>query len=107
MNTAQRTFIACVAALFFALTGAIVDLRDLGAEISPALLATFKAGAVTSVGSTSIGIGGVEYRVKVDAEILDHKGNEIKLLEVFPRSEARFHLNKDNEIDMMVIKRPQ
>ena len=49
MNTAQQTFIACVAALFFALTGAIVDLRDLGAEISPALLATFKAGAVTSV----------------------------------------------------------
>jgi hypothetical protein len=71
------------------------------------MLATFKAGTVTSVGSTSIGISGVEYRIKANAEVVDHKGSEMKLVEVRPRSEARFHLNKDNEIDMMVVRRPQ
>ncbi len=71
------------------------------------MLATFKSGTVTSVGSTSIGISSVEYRVKANAEILDHKGLPVELAKVFVRSEARFHLNKDSEIDMMVVMRPQ
>ncbi len=107
MRTARQAFIACMTAIFFTMIGATVDVRDLGAEISPAMLATFKAGTVTSVGSTSIGISGVEYRIKMNAEILDHKGSEMKLTEVHLRSEARFHLNKDSEIDMMVVRRPQ
>jgi len=71
------------------------------------MLATFKVGTVTSVGSTSVGISGVEYRIKVNVEILDHKGSEMKLAEVHVRSEARFHLDKNSEIDMMVVRRPQ
>jgi len=71
------------------------------------MLATFKVGTVTSVGSTSVGISGVEYRIKANVEILDHKGSEMKLAEVLLRSEARFHLDKNSEIDMMVVRRPQ
>jgi len=71
------------------------------------MLATFKVGTVTSVGSTSVGISGVEYRIKAHVEILDHKGSEMKLAEVLLRSEARFHLDKNSEIDMMVVRRPQ
>jgi hypothetical protein len=93
--------------IFFALMGAIVEIQGVNAEISPAMLATFKAGTVTSVSATSIGISSVEYRVKADAEIVDHKGSPMVLAQVYPRSEARFHLTKDNEIDMMVVKRPQ
>jgi hypothetical protein len=107
MRTARQTCIACLTAIFFALLGAIVEIQGVSAEISPAMLATFKVGTVTSVGASSIGISGVDYRIKANAEILDHKGSEMKLAEVLPRSEARFHLNKDSEIDMMVVKRPQ
>jgi hypothetical protein len=107
MRTARQAFIACMAAVFLTMMGAMGDVQSVGAEISPVMLAAFKAGTVTSVGSTSIGIDGMEYRVKPNAEILDHKGSELKLAEVLVRSEARFHLTKDSEIDMMVVKRPQ
>jgi hypothetical protein len=107
MNTARQTFIACVAAGFLLMLAVIADVPRAGAEISPAMLATFKSGTVTSVGSTSIGISGVEYRVKANAEILDHKGFPVELAKTFVRSEAKFHLNKDSEIDMMVVRRPQ
>jgi hypothetical protein len=106
MRTARKTLIGCLTAvLVLMMISVIVDIRNLGAEISPAMLATFKSGTVTSVSSTSIGIDRVEYRVKANAEILDHKGSAVE--KVFVRSEAKFHLNKDNEIDMMVVKRPQ
>lgn len=107
MKTARQTSIACIAAIFFTLMGAMVDIQGVGAEVSPAMLATFKTGTVTSVGATSIGITGMEYRVKANAEIRDHKGSEINLAEVLLRSEVRFHLTQDSEIDMMVVKRPQ
>ena len=107
MKTARRAFIVCMSAVVFLTISAIVSVQRTGAEISPAMLATFKSGTVTSVGSTSIGISGVEYRVKVNAEILDHKGLPVELAKVFVRSEAKFHLNKDSEIDMMVVMRPQ
>jgi hypothetical protein len=107
MNTARQTYIACMAAVFLLLIGAIVDVHCVDAEISPAMLATFKAGTVTSVGTTSIGISGVEYRIKANAEILDHKGSAIGLEEVYLRSEARFHQDKDSAIDMLVVRRPQ
>ena len=107
MNTTRQISIAWIAAIVFALMGTTVEIHGVSAEISPAMLATFKAGTVTSVGSTSIGISGMEYRVKANVEILDHKGSEIELAEVRLRSEAKFHLTKDNEIDMMVVKRPQ
>jgi acyl-coenzyme A synthetase/AMP-(fatty) acid ligase len=92
---------------FLLLIGAIAHVPGVSAEISPAMLATFKVGTVTSVHSTSIGISGVEYRIKANVEILDHKGSEMKLAEVLLRSEARFHLDKNSEIDMMVVRRPQ
>jgi hypothetical protein len=96
-----------MAAIVFALMGVTVEIQAATAEMSPAILATLKAGTVTSVGSASIGISGVEYRVKPNAEILDHKGSEMKLAEVYLQSEARFHLTNDGEIDMMLVKRPQ
>ena len=107
MKTARQTCIGFMAAVFFMMMGAIVGGQRAGAEISPAMLATFKSGTVTSVGSTSIGISGVEYRIRANPEILDHKGLPVELAKVFVRSEAKFHLNKDSEIDMMVVKRPQ
>ncbi|HET8720763.1 MAG TPA: hypothetical protein VFM24_01965 [Nitrospira sp.] len=107
MTPARQTFVSCIAAVFLLLITGAVEVGDVNAEISPAVLATLKVGTVTSVGPASIGISGVEYRVKANAEILDHKGSAMELTEVFVRSEARFHLNKDNEIDMMVLRRPQ
>lgn len=107
MTTARQTFMACMAAVLFLLISGTVEVGNVNAEISPAVLATLKSGTVTSVGSTSIGISGVEYRVKANAEILNHKGSAIALAEVLVRSEAKFHLDKDNEIDMMVLRRPQ
>ena len=107
MRTARQTFIGYMAAACFLVIGAIADVQGVGAEISPAMLATFNSGTVTSISSTSIGISGVEYRIKANAEILDHKGSELKLAEVLVRSEAKFHLTKDSEIDMMVVRRPQ
>jgi hypothetical protein len=107
MRTARQIGIACMAAIFLVMMGALVEIQSLGAEISPAMLATFKSGTVTAVYATSIGINGANYRLKASAEILDHKGSEMKLAEVLLRSEARFHLDKENEIDMMVVKRPQ
>jgi hypothetical protein len=96
-----------MAAIVLLAIGLVIDVQRTCAEISPAMLATFKSGTVTSVGSTSIGISGVEYRVKANAEIVDHKGFPVELATVFVRSEARFHLNKDNDIDMLVVMRPQ
>jgi hypothetical protein len=107
MNRARQTYTACMLASFLLLVGAIADVPGVNAEISPAMLATFKVGTVTSVGSTSVGISGVEYRIKANVEILDHKGSEMKFAEVHLRSEARFHLDKNSEIDMMVVRRPQ
>ena len=106
MSTARHIFIACVAA-GFVLMGTIVGVPRTGAEISPAMLAALKSGTVTSVGAASVGISGVEYRVKANAEILDHKGFPVELANVFLRSEAKFHLNKDSEIDTLVVRRPQ
>jgi hypothetical protein len=96
-----------MAATAIAAMVALVEVQGASAEISPAMLATFKAGTVTSVGSASIGVSGMEYRIKAGAEIRDHKGSEINLAEVVLRSEARFHLTNDGEIDMMVVRRPQ
>ena len=107
MKTARRTSIACIAALVLAFMGATLEIHGVSAEISSVMLGTFKTGTVTGVGSTSIEISGMQYRVKPNAEILDHKGFELKLPEVYLRSEARFHLTSDSEIDMMVVKRPQ
>ena len=77
-------------------------------EMLPAMkLATYKMGTVDAVYASSIRISGTDYRVQSDAKIMDHKENEIPLEEVFLRSEAKFHLNKMGEIDMMVVMRPQ
>ena len=106
MSTARHIFIACMAA-GFVLMGTMVHVPRTGAEILPAMLAALKSGTVTSVGAASVGISGVEYRVRANAEILDHKGFPLELANVFLRSEARFHLNKDSEIDTLVVRRPQ
>ena len=81
---------------------------SVGAEMVPAaVLASFKTGTVDVVYASAIKISGTEYRVQSDAKIMNHKGNEILLEEVFQRSEAKFHLNKIGEIDMMIVMRPQ
>lgn len=79
-----------------------------GAEMFPAaVLATFKTGMVDVVDESSIKISGTDYRVNSAAKIMDHKGQEITLKEVFRRSEAKFHLGKTGDIDMLVVMRPQ
>lgn len=78
------------------------------AEMLPtAVLASFKTGTVDAVYTSSIRISGAEYRVQSGAKIMDRKENEIALVEVFLRSEAKFHLNKLGEIDTMIVMRPQ
>lgn len=77
-------------------------------EMLPAMkLATYKVGTVDAIYTSSIRISGTDYRVQSDAKIMNHKENEITLEEVFLRSEAKFHLNKMGEIDLMVVMRPQ
>ena len=81
---------------------------SVGAEQLPAaMLATSKLGTVDAVYASSIRISGTDYRVNSEAKIMDHKENEITLEEVFVRSEAKYHLNKFGEIDMLVVMRPQ
>jgi hypothetical protein len=107
MIGARQAIVGCMAVMLLFL-GWETNARTARAEMaSPAMLATFKAGTVTSVSTTSIVISGVSYRVRANAEIMDHKGIPVELAKVFVRSEAKFHLNKDSEIDMMVVMRPQ
>jgi hypothetical protein len=81
---------------------------SVGSEAVPATkLASSKTGTVDAVHPPSIRISGTEYRVQSNAKIMDHKESEITLEEVFLRSDAKFHLNKLGEIDLMIVMRPQ
>jgi hypothetical protein len=81
---------------------------SVGAEMVPAaVLASFKTGMVDVVYASAIKISGAEYRINSEAKIMDHKQNEITLEEVLLQSEAKFHLNKFGEIDMMIVMSPQ
>ena len=107
MTQARQSAIQLSAAILLALSSLVV-LPPAQAELpSPAMLATLKEGKVEAVGTASIQISGVEYPVKSNAEILDHKGNEMTLEKVFLFSEARFHVSKNGDIDMMVVTRRQ
>ncbi len=94
-------------ALILGITWSIVVPFVDAEVISAAVLASFKKGTVDAVSTASIRISGTDYRVQSDAKVMDHKENEITLEEVFLRSEAKFHLNKLGEIDMMIVMRPQ
>lgn len=76
-------------------------------QLATTKMMSFKMGTVDAVYTSSIRISGTDYRVQSDAKIMDHKENEVPLEEVFLRSEAKFHLNKMGEIDLMVVMRPQ
>lgn len=107
MNKARQATIPLITALLLG-TSWMMSAAPARAEMFPAaVVATFKSGMVTAVRTTSIQISGAEYRVKSGAELVDHKGYKVKLAEVFLESEAKFHLNKDGEIDKMVVTRPQ
>ena len=107
MNRARLHKGYVIAAFVLGMSWPIVA-PSVGAEMLPAaVLAAFKTGTVDAVYPSSIRISGTDYRVQSDAKIMDHKENEITLEEVFLRSEAKFHLNKIGEIDMMVVMRPQ
>jgi hypothetical protein len=98
---------AVIAAFVLGISSSIIP-SSVGSEMLPTtMLATFKTGTVDAIYASSIRISGTEYRVHAGAKIMDHKENEITLEEVFLRSEAKFHLNKIGEIDMMVVMRPQ
>jgi hypothetical protein len=107
MATARQSAIPLIAAVFLVLSSMILSPPAQAELFSPAMLATFKAGTVDAVHDSSIRISGMEYRVKPDAQILDHKGHETSLARIFIESEARFHLSKSGDIDMMVVTRPQ
>jgi len=107
MTTARLRRGYVIAAFALGVSWSIIA-PTVGAEIVPAaVLASFKTGTVDVVYESSIKISGTDYRVNSEAKIMNHKGNEILLEEVFQRSEAKFHLNKIGEIDMMVVMRPQ
>jgi hypothetical protein len=107
MNRTRLCAMAAIGALTLAISGSIVA-PSVGAEGLPAaMLASFKMGTVDAVYPSAIRISGTEYRVHAGAKIMDHKENEMALEEVFVQSEAKFHLNKMGEIDMMVVRRPQ
>ena len=107
MTQARQSAIQLSAAILLALSSLVI-LPPAQAELpSPAMLATLKEGKVEAVGTASIQISGVEYRVNSNAKILDHKGNEMTLEKVFLFSEARFHVSKNGDIDMMVVTRRQ
>lgn len=107
MTTARQSAIQLSAAMLLAVSSLVVSPPAQAELFSPAMLATFKAGTVEAVGTASIRINRMEYRVKSDAEIMDHKGHQMTLGEIYLDSEARFHLSKTGDIDMMVVKRPQ
>ena len=66
----------------------------------------YKGGQVSDVRPTSIEIDQRSYEVKVDAIILDHKGNSLELSRIVPTSLVKFHL-KEGHIDKMVVTLPQ
>ena len=107
MATARYSAIPLIAAVFMVMSSMILSPAAHAERFSPAMLATFMAGTVDAVHDSSIRISGVEYRVRPDAQILDHNGYELPLARIFIESEARFHLSKSGDIDMMVVKRPQ
>ena len=107
MNRARLLRGYAIAAFILGIASPLVTPSVMG-EMLPAMkLATYKMGTVDAIYASSIRISGTDYRVQSDAKIMDHKENEIPLEEVFLRSEAKFHLNKMGEIDMMVVMRPQ
>ena len=107
MNRARPLRGYAIAAFILGISSPLVTPSVRG-EMLPAMkLAIYKLGTVDAVYASSIRISGTDYRVQSDAKIMDHKENEIPLEEVFLRSEAKFHLNKMGEIDMMVVMRPQ
>ena len=107
MNRARLLRGYAIAAFVLVISPPLVTPSVRG-EMLPAMkLATYKVGTVDAIYTSSIRISGTDYRVQSDAKIMDHKENEITLEEVFLRSEAKFHLNKMGEIDLMVVMRPQ
>ena len=98
---------AVIATFVVGISSPIVT-SSMGSEPLPAaMLATFKTGTVDAIFESSIKISGTDYRVSTGVKIMDHKEQEIALEGVFLRSEAKFHLNKVGEIDLMVVMRPQ
>lgn len=107
MNRARLRRGSVIAAFVLGIASPIAT-PSIGGEMLPATkMVTFKMGTVDAIYASSIRISGTDYRVNNEAKIMDHKENEITLEEVFLRSEAKFHLNKFGEIDMLVVMRPQ
>jgi len=96
-----------IAAFVLGIASPIVTPPVGGEQLPVTKMMSFKMGTVDAIYASSIRISGMDYRVQSDAKIMDHKENEVPLEEVFLRSEAKFHLNKIGEIDLMVVMRPQ
>ena len=107
MSRARLRRSAVIAAFVLGMCSSIVTSPVGGEPLPATMLAASKTGTVDAVYASAVRINGTEYRVQAGAKIMDHKENEITLEEVFLRSEAKFHLNKIGEIDVMVVTRPQ
>lgn len=107
MNRARLRKGYAIAAFVLGIASPIVTPSVGGEQLPATKIMSFKMGTVDAVYTSSIRISGTDYRVQADAKIMDHKENEVSLEEVFLRSEAKYHLNKMGEIDMMVVMRPQ
>ncbi len=107
MNRVKLRKSYAIAAFVLGIASPIVTPSVGGEQLPATKLATYKVGTVDAIYASSIRISGTDYRVQSEAKIMDHKENEVPLEEVFVRSEAKFHLNKMGEIDLMVVMRPQ
>jgi hypothetical protein len=73
---------------------------------SAAVVAQMKSGKVTGVGKDEIYIDGYTYRIKIDAEIVDHEGQLMPIEEVHRKAVVQYLLKAD-QIVMMIVTNPQ
>ncbi|MGQ0810012.1 MAG: hypothetical protein ACT4OO_02150 [Nitrospiraceae bacterium] len=77
------------------------------AEMTPAVVVTpSKTGMVTEVTGNDIHIDGYAYRIKEDAEIVDHEGVPLHITSIISNAEVKFYL-KNGQINKMIVTLPQ
>jgi hypothetical protein len=101
--TTQRIAIALVIAL--GVVGGSMLVAS--AEMPPAaVVAQMKSGTITAVGRDEISIDGHSFRIKHEAEILNHKGNPMRIEQIVSTGEVKYLL-KAGEIEAMIVTNPQ
>ncbi|MEK7350988.1 MAG: hypothetical protein AAB177_08935 [Nitrospirota bacterium] len=71
-----------------------------------AVVSMVKTGYVTGVSANEIQIDGYSYKIKVGAEILDHEGAPLLVMDIGQTAEVKFFL-KNGEIQKMIVTLPR